>query len=151
MKKKIVLLLIIFALSGCTHGAVSKVVCEGKMDGKPIVETMIVDGTKVIETEMVITTDLKNKGEMSREEIESMFFERSRDYLVVDGAQYSYEMERDKGVETTILDFEKISLDRVYNVDLLDSLNSDFMDINLKKEKYKINGGICETKSGLFR
>lgn len=150
MRKKLVLPVIIFALSGCMNGTVSNVVCEGKLNGKPIKETMVVDNDKVIETEMVITTDLKKKGEIGTQEVESLFFERSRAYSVVNGARYTYEIEKDKGVETVILDFEKLSLERTYNIDLLDSMDSESVDINIKTEKYKINGGTCKTKRGLF-
>ncbi|MEG0326885.1 MAG: hypothetical protein RR565_00875 [Erysipelothrix sp.] len=150
MKTKILIPIFTLILSGCVPGSASKVICEGKLNGKPIVETMVVDGDKVIETEMVITTDLRNKGEYGVQEIESTFIEKSRSYSIVNGAQYTYKIEKDKGIETIILDFEKVSLDRTYNINLLDSLDSDFTDINVKTEKYKINGGTCKTKRGIF-
>lgn len=146
MKKLIVMVLSGLILVGCSGGKETTTVCSIEDGVDTFADTMVAKGDKVTESTVASVSDFKiemEEDDMTSEDLEMIFELVKADYANLDGVKYFYEVTGSIVTETLIFDYSKTSLKDLYEADLLDIPDADYISLEETTKSYESQGLTC--------
>ncbi|QIK86543.1 YehR family protein [Erysipelothrix sp. HDW6B] len=117
----------------CTSSKETIIVCSGEINGGKSKNTIVAQGNKVTQLTNENTVDMKEMLELAELPVDDLplLMELIKsDYTSLEGVQYTSEINGESIVsDTTIIDFKKDSLKELYDADLIDTSDVDYLSV----------------------